>query len=80
MGKLGVAAIVGTVVSLILIGALLPIGLTNLVAYNGTYTNSSNASQVLGVNSTVGTLVGTVIPIMGVLGLVMGFIAYRNRN
>ena len=72
-----VSAIIGVVIALLLIGILLPIGLENIVNYNGSYYNASNASQLLGVNTTMGTLVGVIIPIMVIIGLVMAFVSFR---
>lgn len=77
-GVVKTGLIISTVIGLILVATLLPVGLTALVAYNGTYTNASNSSQVLGINSTIGTLVGTVIPIVGVIALALMFIYKRD--
>lgn len=62
--------IVGIVVALLLTGILLPIGLNDLVGYNGSYTVNGT---IAGTNSTMATLVGTVLPVMGVIGLVLMF-------
>lgn len=67
--------IIGLSISFVLLGVLLPVGLTTLVAYNGTYTYANGT--VAGVSSTMGTLLGTVIPILGVIGIVIAFIGKR---
>ena len=72
-------AIIGIVIAMILIGTLLPLGLSDLVDYNGSYYNGTYGSgEVLGTNSTIATLVGTVVPVMAVIGLVMLFVPSRN--
>lgn len=58
--------IIGMVISLLLAGILLPIGLTDIVAFNST-------------NPTIETLVGTVLPIMAVIGLVMLFVSKKTN-
>lgn len=70
-----VGTIIGITIALLLMGILLPIGLTDLVGYNGSYTNSSGV--IIGTSSTMATLVGTVIPIMAVIGLVLMFIGSK---
>ena len=61
MAKLGPRTIVITVISLLLLGILLPIGLTELTGFTST-------------DSNVQTLVAEVIPIVAVIGLVMSLI------
>lgn len=61
--------IIGLVVALLLLGILLPIGLADLTAYNGSYTDSSGA--IIGYSTTMATLVGTVLPVMGVISIVL---------
>lgn len=56
-----VSGIVALVVSLILMGVLLPIGLNDVLGFTST-------------NSTIQTLVATVLPIMAVIGLVVALI------
>ena len=73
-----VGTIIGITIALLLMGILLPIGLTDLVAYNGSYYNSSGS--LLGTSSTMATLVGTVLPIMAVIGIVLGFVSKRNSD
>jgi len=58
--------IVGLVIGLLLIGILLPIGLTDLTGFTST-------------NTTVQTLVSTVVPIMAVIGIVLSLIP-KNSN
>lgn len=53
--------IISVVISLILIGVLIPIGLNDVLAFTST-------------NSTIQTLVSTVVPIMAVIGIVMALI------
>jgi hypothetical protein len=59
---------------MVILGLLLPTGLEGLVEYNGTYylTNGS----VAGVNATAATMVNTIIPIMILLSIIVGVIAY----
>ncbi len=52
--------IIGFIVALLLMGVLLPIGLTDLLEFSNT-------------NATIETLVTTVLPIMIAIGLVLGF-------
>lgn len=59
--------IIGIVIALLLAGILLPIGLTEIEAFTST-------------NTTIQTLVVTVIPVMAILGIVMMFIKNRNSN
>ena len=61
MAKLSVGKIVGLVVGLLLIGILMPLGLNEILAFTST-------------DSTIQTLVSTVLPIMAVIGLVLAFI------
>lgn len=72
--------VVSFAIVLILIGILLPIGLSGLTAYNGTYTNASNSSQVLGTNSTMATLVSTIIPVIIVISLVLALLSHRGED
>ena len=72
--------IVSFAITLLLIGILMPIGLTGLTSYNGTYTNATNSSQVLGTNSTMATLVGTVLPVIIVISLVLALLASRKED
>jgi fumarate reductase subunit D len=67
---MSVSLIIGAVVALLLIGILLPIGLQDIVDYNGTYTVGTVTSR----NATVGTIVGTILPIMAVIALVLAFV------
>ena len=71
--------IIGVVVSLLLVGVLLPIGLSDLLAYNGTY-NATATGGAAGTNSTMATLIGTVIPVMLVITLIIGFLAIRGAR
>lgn len=59
--------IIGVVIGLLLAGILLPIGLENLLAYNGT-------------DATINTLVSEVLPILAIIGIVMLFIAYKGKH
>lgn len=68
--------IITVVVALLLMGILLPIGLTDLVAYNGSYYAANGT--LLGTSTTMATLLGTVLPILAIIGLVMAFVSYRN--
>ena len=67
-------------VALILIGILLPVGLTDLVAYDGSYNSTVSGSPVTGTNSTMATLVATIIPVMIVIGIVLAFVKYQGRD
>ena len=69
--------IVSFAIILILIGILMPIGLSGLTSYNGTYTNATNSSQVLGTNSTMASLIGTILPVIIVISLVLALIANK---
>lgn len=60
MAKLSIGFIVGIVVAGLLLGILLPIALNDLLGFYST-------------NSTVMTLVGTVLPIVGVMTIIMLF-------
>lgn len=53
--------VIAVVISLLLIGILLPIGLNDVLGFTST-------------NSTIQTLVATVIPIMAVIGLVLALV------
>lgn len=53
--------IIGVIVALILLGVLLPIGMADILSF----TND---------NSTIQTLVTTVLPLMAVVGIVIGLI------
>lgn len=59
--EISVSKIVGLVVGLLMLGILLPIGLTELEGFTSTDTNLQ-------------TLVATVIPIVAVIGIVMWLI------
>lgn len=61
MAKLSIPAIIGLIVSLLLMGILLPIGLNDILGFTSS-------------NSTVQTLVTTVIPVIAVVSLVMAFL------
>jgi fumarate reductase subunit D len=65
MGTLKPYQIVMVVVSLLLLGILLPIGLTDLTGFTST-------------DSNIQTLVAEVIPIVAVIGIVMALIPRRN--
>ena len=56
-----VGKIIGLTVSLLLMGILLPIGLTEILAFTST-------------NATITTLVATVVPIISVIGIVVGML------
>jgi hypothetical protein len=71
------------IVAMILVGVLLPIALADLVDYTGSYNVTVNATAgeyTTGTNSTVGTLVSTIIPVMIVIVLILGFLSYSNRD
>lgn len=70
--------IIGLAVALLLAGILLPLGLQDLTAYDGTYTNSSGS--IVGTNATIGNLVGSVLPIMIVIGIVLSLVTLVNRK
>jgi len=73
--KVGAKWIIGITISLILIGILVPIGLADLIGYNGSYyTGTYGVGAATGVNATMGTLVGTIIPILCVIILIMAFV------
>lgn len=65
MGKLKPYGIVMIVVSLLLLGILLPIGLSELTGFTST-------------DSNVQTLVAEVIPIVAVIGIVLALIPRRS--
>ena len=56
--------IVGIVVALLMMGILLPIGLNDVLAFTST-------------NSTIQTLVATVVPVMAVISLVLVLVPRR---
>lgn len=62
---LSVRNIVGVVIALLLMGILLPIGLNDILAFTST-------------NSTIQTLVATVVPIMAVISLVLVLVPKRS--
>jgi fumarate reductase subunit D len=78
--------IITMIVALIMVGVLLPIGIADLVdydgSYNASYTNDTGGTEYnTGTNTTIATLVNTIIPVMIVIVLIMGFLAYqRYRN
>ena len=53
--------VVGVVIALILMGVLLPIGLNDVLGFTSD-------------NSTIQTLVSTIIPIMAVIGIVLALV------
>lgn len=53
--------IIGFMVALLIIGVLLPVGLTDILEFTST-------------NATIKTLVTTILPIMAVVGLVIAFV------
>jgi len=53
--------IIGVIVALILLGVLLPIGMTDILGFTST-------------DSTIQTLVATVLPLMAVVGIVISLI------
>jgi len=77
MTKNTTGLVIGISIALMLTGILLPITINDLVTYNGSYTNSSGA--IIGYNSTVATLVSTVIPVIAIIALMMVFLANRKR-
>jgi len=76
--------IIGIAIALLLTGILLPIGLTDLTAYDGTYNASYvDGTETLyesGTNATMATLVGTVLPIMIVIAIVLSLVAVMNEK
>lgn len=80
MAENRIPQIIGVVVALILMGTLLPIALVDLVAYTGAYNSSISGSEVSGTNATVGTLVGTVLPILIVVALMTALVMYRRKS
>ena len=66
--------VIGLVVAMILIGVLLPLGLTDLTGYTGFYNVTSGTTSVTGTNTTMGTLVGTILPVMIVIGIVLSMV------
>lgn len=69
--------VISMTIALLLVGILLPIGLSDIVDYNGTYYYANGS--VAGTNTTIATLVGTVIPIMAVISIILMFVSNRNR-
>ena len=57
---------------------MLPIGLSGLTAYNGTY--YSPAGAVLGTNTTVATLVSVIIPVMIVIGIILAMVVKKSKG
>lgn len=53
--------IISFMVALLIIGVLLPVGLTDILEFSST-------------NATIETLVTTILPIMAVVGLVIAFV------
>jgi uncharacterized membrane protein len=53
--------IIGFMVALLIIGVLLPVGLSDILEFSST-------------NATIETLVTTILPIMAVVGLVIAFV------
>lgn len=78
MKKAPIGKIVALVIALIMIGILLPIGLEELVGYDGSYNVSTNGTAYpvynTGTNATVGTLVASILPILAVIGIIISFI------
>ena len=75
--------IISLSVALILMGVLLPIALQDLTAYDGAYNVTINGTSNAGTNSTVATLVNTIIPIMAVIGIILfmvGIMQYKRNN
>jgi hypothetical protein len=75
-----ISTIIGLAIALILIGILLPIGLSDLVTYDGSYNSSLSGTEVTGTNSTIATLVATILPVMIVIGLILAFVATMSRK
>lgn len=84
MAKNNLLIIIGIAVALIITGVLLPIGLTDLVAYDGTYNSSytvgTDTSYNTGTSSTMATLVGTVLPVMIVIAIVLSIVGLISKN
>lgn len=58
---LSASQIISTVIALLLIGILLPLGLTELTGFTST-------------DATIQTLVSSVVPIMAIIGIVLALI------
>lgn len=67
MAKMSLTSIVGVVISLLILGILLPIGLNEILGFQST-------------DSTVQTLIATVLPILAVIGVIMIFIPKDSKN
>lgn len=78
MAKVSTGTIIGFIVVLIMIGVLIPIGLDGLTDYTGAYNSSISGVEVSGTNTTVGTLVSTIIPIMIVITIILGFVSAKS--
>ena len=67
MAKISPAYIIGIVIAGLLLGILLPIALNDILGF------TSN-------NSTIQTLVATILPIMAVISIVMLFVPSKNSE
>lgn len=81
MAKITAGSIIGVVLGLILIGALITTGLTGLMDFGSTNITIGTVTSTAGaVNPTVTTLIGTVVPIMAVIGIVLLFIPKGSKK
>lgn len=69
--KLSAGSIIGIVVAFILIATLLPIGLNELENFANNYTGS---------NTTIVSLVTTILPILVVIGIIVGMIGGSKKD
>lgn len=76
--------IIGLAIALILTGVLLPIGLTDLTSYDGSYNSSyvdgTDTLYETGTSSTMATLVGTVLPVMIVISIVLSIVGLIGKQ
>ena len=67
LAKISPAYIIGIVIAGLLLGILLPIALNDILGFTST-------------NSTIQTLVATILPIMAVISIVMLFVPSKNSE
>ena len=74
--------IIGLAIALIITGVLLPIGLNDLISYTGVYNSTQDGGETYnsGTSSTMATLVGTVLPVMIVISIVLSVVGLVSKG
>lgn len=78
---MSVRSVVAIVVSFIVIGVVLPLGLGYIATFGDaqiTLPNGSSAVLSDVIDPTIITLVEVLLPILAVIGIIMTYVAYKN--